>query len=95
MRLIDADELKEIVSGYGCAGFWSLRIEKISEIIDGQSTAYDVDNVVKQLEEKLKKIKDIKKECEEEEDDEGASVGLTVQWNLEQAIEIVKSGGIE
>lgn len=50
MRLIDADEFKEIILTYCDAGYTALRIEKISELIDGQSTAYDTDNVIKQIE---------------------------------------------
>lgn len=49
MRLIDADEFKEIILAYGDAGYGALRIEKISELIDGQSTACDTDNVIKQI----------------------------------------------
>lgn len=49
MRLIDADEFKEIILTYGKAGYRALPIEKISELIDGQSTAYDVDKVVEQV----------------------------------------------
>lgn len=51
MRLIDADEFKEIILTYGKAGYAALRIEKLSELIDSQSTSYDVDGVVKQIEE--------------------------------------------
>ncbi len=49
MRLIDADEFKDIILTYGKAGYRALPIEKISELIDGQSTAYDVDKVVEQV----------------------------------------------
>lgn len=50
MRLINADEFREIILTYGKAGYRALLIEKISELIDSQSTAYDVDKVVEQLE---------------------------------------------
>lgn len=53
MRLIDADEFKEIILTYGKAGYRALTIEKISELIDAQSTAYDVDKVGERLEEYL------------------------------------------
>ena len=49
MRLIDADEFKEIILTYGKAGYRALAIEKISELIDAQSTAYNVDKVVEQV----------------------------------------------
>ncbi len=49
MRLIDADEFKEIIVTYGNAGFAQLRINKICEIIDGQTTAYDADKVAEQI----------------------------------------------
>lgn len=46
MRLIDADEFKEIILTYGKAGYRALPIEKISDLIDSQSTAYDMDKVI-------------------------------------------------
>lgn len=51
-RLIDADKLKEAIeeekddNDYMCR----LRLESIKEIIDEQPTAFDVDEVVEQLE---------------------------------------------
>ena len=51
MRLIDADKLKEAIeeekddNDYMCR----LCLESTKEIIDNQQTAFDVDNVVEQL----------------------------------------------
>lgn len=50
MRLIDADEFKEIILTYGEAGYAALRIEKITELIDGHSTAYDIDEMIDKIE---------------------------------------------
>jgi len=94
-RLIDADEFKEIILTYGKAGYRALPIEKISELIDGQSTAYDVDKVVGRLEEDAKYF--------QSEADELAQVG---NWGTatelqgkaaayRDAAKTVKSGGID
>lgn len=85
MKLIDADEFKEIILTYGKAGFGMLSIEKICELIDGQSTAYDVDKVVERLE---KEIGDCMcEECDRHTDCDTC--------RAEKAVEIAKSGGIE
>lgn len=80
MRLIDADEFKEIIVAYEKAGFAALRINKICELIDGQPTAYDVDKVLERMEKA--KYEDDLYPC-----------NLAVE--IEEAKIIVKSGGIE
>lgn len=84
MRLIDADEFKEIIVTYGKAGFAALRIEKISELIDGQSTACDMDNVIKQI-----------NASGTDEDGIVVHVDRKQVITKELAVKIVKSGGIE
>lgn len=92
MRLIDADEFKEIILTYGKAGYAALRIEKLSELIDGQSTSYDVDRVVEQLENlKRRYWFTIANTGDEKLDCAYENVGNA----LDKALEIVKSGGIE
>ncbi len=83
MRLIDADEFKEIIVAYGKAGFAALRINKICELIDSQTTAYDADKVVERLKEKSFVL--------------GDRIGVSDVKIImsEKADEIVKSGGIE
>lgn len=76
-RLIDADELKYVIH---CA--YSDDLE-ILEKIDGQSTAFDVDEVVQQLEML------IEDKCSESGDD-----WYTAEC-LNEAVEIVKGGGVD
>ena len=77
MRLIDADKLKHVIH---CA--YSDDLE-ILEKIDEQPTAFDVDEVVQQLEIL------IEDKCSESGDD-----WYTAQC-LNEAVEIVKGGGVE
>lgn len=77
MRLIDADKLKHVIH---CA--YSDDLE-ILEKIDGQSTAFDVDEVVQQLEML------IEDKCSESGDD-----WYTAEC-LNEAVEIVKGGGVD
>lgn len=77
MRLIDADKLKHVIH---CA--YSDDLE-ILEKIDEQPTAYDVDEVVQQLEML------IEDKCSESGDD-----WYTAEC-LNEAVEISKSGGIK
>lgn len=78
MRLIDADELKNIltVAEYPCV----LQTALVG-IVDTQQTAYDVDKVLKQLEEA----------SYERFGNDG--MGGEIVVNLDDAIEIVKAGG--
>jgi hypothetical protein len=76
-RLIDADKLKHVIH---CA--YSDDLE-ILEKIDEQPTAFDVDEVVQQLEIL------IEDKCSESGDD-----WYTAEC-LNEAVEIVKSGGIK
>ena len=92
MRLIDADEFKEIIVTYGKAGFAALRINKICELIDSQTTAYDVDKVVEQLEEMRLKREEQLRACV---DNDMADYLRCKMSAIAEAIEIVKSGGIE
>lgn len=93
MRMIDADELKTqlydsimVNEDMDCLDF--LRVESL---IDAQPTAYDVDKVVQQLENLKKYELNL------------ADMMLDIQSNglgrhficLEDAIEIVKAGGVE
>ena len=76
-RLIDADELKHVIH---CA--YSDDLE-ILEKIDNQLTAFDVDEVIQQLETL------IEDKCSESGDD-----WYTAEC-LNEAVEIVKGGGAE
>lgn len=75
MRLIDADNLNFQEQYYNKS-----QMKAILDFMDAQPTAYDVDKVVKQLEE-------LRKECEDplQDYDPNHFIG--------KAIEIVKAGG--
>lgn len=87
MRLIDADEFKEIILTYGDAGYGALRIEKLSELIDSQSTADDVDKVLERFEELREEILS---DTAYDNDIVNHYLGY-----VDLMIEAVKSGGIE
>lgn len=93
MRLIDADEFKEIIVTYNKAGFATLCINKICELIDGQSTAYDVDKVVERLEQKRDTV--TRSIALNSQDDDVDSEILREISHYQEIIKIVKSGGIE
>lgn len=83
-RLIDADKLKEAIeeekddNDYMCR----LCLESIKEIIDEQPTAFDVDEVVQQLEMLI-----------EDKVSESGEDWYTAQC-LNEAVDIVKGGGV-
>ena len=89
-RLIDADKLIEelYLNAYACTNdevnkILHKQLESNIEVINNQPTAYDIDKVVEQLEEKSSTFE----------------AWFTVRehkWNLtKEAIEIVKAGGID
>lgn len=87
MRLIDADEFKEIIVTYGEAGFAALRINKICKLIDSQTTAYDMDKVM----EKMRKL-EICRKCLNNHN----SVEICAEFcDVGKKLAIIKSGGIE
>ena len=85
MRLIDADKLKEAIeeekddNDYMCR----LCLESAKEIIDNQQTAFDVDKVMEQLEDRSTLARPV-----------GWSKAYEIIM-LKDAIEIVKGGGVE
>ena len=82
MRIIDADKFKKQIAGMAIVnGYSAQKVNKMCELIDEQPTAYDVDKVVKRLEEASF--------CDTYVSEETKVV------DLERAIEIVKAGGIE
>ena len=85
MRLIDADKLKEAIeeekddNDYMCR----LCLESTKEIIDNQSTAFDLDKVMEQLEDRSTLARPV-----------GWSKTYEIIM-LKDAIEIVKGGGVD
>lgn len=76
MRLIDADKIIDSL-GYSDIDF------AIGAVIDGQSTAFDVDEVVRQLEKLI-----------EDKTSESGDDWYTAEC-LNEAVDIVKGGGAE
>lgn len=81
MRLIDADEFKRQIAGMVIVtGYSARKANKMCELIDKQSTAYDVDKVVKQLEDEKSHMCLLDDELE------------IYKSAINDAIEIVKAG---
>lgn len=85
MRLIDADLLKDAIekekgdNDYMCR----LCLESTKEIIDEQPTAFDLDKVIEQLETLI-----------EDKTSESGDDWYTAEC-LNEAVEIVRGGGVE
>ena len=76
MRLIDADAfIADLGNGKGIA------IRNIRKMAEDYPTAYDVDKVVKQIEEKILNTSD-------------TQIGISARMAYGKAIEIVKFGGV-
>ena len=92
-RLIDADKLIEEINNLGWRLYDTLTLKGLSialETIKEQPTAFDVDKVVEQLEEKSKM--NLKKGLIEVLPDEARPYLKAVE-SYDKAIEIVKRGG--
>lgn len=85
MRLIDADKLiEELEEGYDdCDIEEMLEFVGISQFINQQPTAFDVDKVVEQLEKQVYEI------------DDSLSLSARDVIDEEDVFEIVKAGGID
>lgn len=83
MRLIDADALKEYCmrASKSDDDFRRVSLATLASVIDAQPTAYDVDKVVAQLNDKFRVVRT-------DED---------LEWNraMDDAITIVKGGGAD
>ena len=88
MGLIDADKLKKDFESVTLSNGTLLNTNTVLELLDKYPTAYDVDKVVEQLEQKMKRARD-KEQENTSEYFEGEADGF------EFAIEIVKTGGKE
>lgn len=96
MRLIDADEFKEIIVAYGKAGFAALHINKICELIYSQTTAYDMDKVVEQINDLVKPTAQYRHNfCGTVTDEHCVKYDGCESCMAEKICKVVKSGGIE
>lgn len=98
MRLIDADEIDFNEVFVGTSEFAEDTRQAGKMLIDAQPTAYDVDKVIKQLEDKVKEYDErIEKRKGANFFDETERIKQFDEraWGIENAIEIVKGGGID
>ena len=97
MRLIDADELKTVIDGYDYSeeGYADrIDFDFLYEVIDKQPTAYNPEEVVKQLEEELTLADKEKERCSREnqlqfDTAKGYANGIA------NAIDIVRKAGVK
>lgn len=93
MRLIDADEFKRQIVGMAIVtGYSAKKANKMCELIDEQSTAYDLDEVLKKLEE-TKSMVSVNRLLDNIIKDKPKELGQLIAYG--KAIEIVKAGGID
>ena len=94
MGLIDADALKEYCMNASKSDddFRRVSLATLASVIDAQPTAYDVDKVVEKLE---KRRMDALRHLRENKGTEFGYASECVYNALNEAVEIVKGGGVE
>lgn len=91
MRLIDADEFKRQIAGMAIVtGYSAQKANKMCELIDKQTTVYDVDKVLKKLEE-AKSMVQVNRILDNIIKDKPKELGQLIAYD--KAIKIVKAGG--
>lgn len=90
MGLIDADALKEYCMNASKSDddFRRVSLATLASVIDAQPTAYDVDKVVEQLEDRKSLMLETLKISE-------ADIDRGRIYGMDKAIEIVKAGGAD
>ena len=93
MRLIDADALKEYCmrASKSDDDFRRVSLATLASVIDAQPTAYDPDKVVEKLE---KRRMDSLRHLRENKGTEFGYASECVYNALNEAVEIVKGGGV-
>ena len=93
MRLIDADEFQKQIAGMAILNNYPPnKANALCELIDSQPTAFDVEKVVKQLEEESEQSY-VDFESYAKEHNIGSGFNDWHYKGLNRAIEIVKQGG--
>lgn len=92
MRLIDADKVNFKKVFVGSSEFAEDTRNAAQMLIDAQPTAYDIDKVVEELEEKKEEVQRMKNTCVALSDLEVCDIENVT---YERAIEIVKHGGVD
>ena len=93
MRLIDADDFFARMENDTdlCAEMETDGLKALKKYLDMQSTAYDIDKVVKKLEKKKEEVQRMRNTCVALSDLEVCDIENVT---YERAIEIVKRGGV-
>lgn len=89
MRLIDADDFKKFLQALCKAG---APYDEVIQLLDRQPTAYDIDKVVAELEEKQQKWKTKLSESDTNYMDNAILKQYISHYDI--AIDIVRKGGI-
>lgn len=94
MRLIDVNALKEYCmrASKSDDDFRRVSLATLASVIDAQPTAYDVDKVVEKLE---KRRMDALRHLRENKGTEFGYASECVYNALNEAVEIVKGGGVD
>ena len=93
MRLIDADNIRDCAKYIKINEYFEpyIMVDDLVKLLDEQSTAYDIDKVVEELEKlKMRYFLTIANTGDEKSDFAYENVGNA----LDKAIEIVKKGGV-
>ena len=101
MRLIDVDNFKKFLHNLQDAGAEYESFDSLYKFLDEQSTAYDVDKVVKHLEELKDNYRDVRENtyCRSTETDDCDSCRADHYLDarlstIDRVINIVKCGGV-
>ena len=100
MRLIDADAFKKQIAGMTIANNYPVnKASALCDLIDEQPTAYDLDKVVEQLEERTTFLKECtkygNKDAEQQEKSYATMMMYEVAYLVDDLLEIVKGGGAD
>lgn len=100
MRMIDADEFEKQIAGMTIANNYPVKkASALCDLIDAQPTAYDLDKVVEQLEERTTFLKECtkygNKDAEQQEKSYATMMMYEVAYLVDDLLEIVKGGGVD
>lgn len=100
MGLIDADAFKKQVAGMAILNNYPAnKANALCELIDAQPTAYNMDKVVEQLEERTTFLKECtkygNKDAEQQEKSYATMMMYEVAYLVDDLLEIVKGGGVD
>lgn len=99
-RLIDADAFERQIAGTTIANSYSVnKANALCELIDAQPTAFNLDKVVKQLEERTAFLNGCTKYDNETAEQQKKSYDTMMMYEVkdlvDDLIEIVKGGGVD